>query len=220
MKKDLKFLKEKLVEHFDEVFETLLINEIAKYGHFAMFKKGDILMDIGTKMTHIPLIIKGLVKILREDRHEEEILLYFLEEGDTCAISFVNCINQSKSMFRATVEEDVECIMFPVNKIDEWITKYKTWRVFLIDSYHNRLMEMTDAINSLAFLRLDNRLYKYLLKQVEIKNSEDLYITHQEIANDLHTSRVGISRLLKTLEHDGKVKLGRHKINVSVSQIL
>ena len=123
-------------------------------------------------------------------------------------------------MFRATVEEDVECIMFPVNKIEEWITKYKTWRVFLIDSYHNRLMEMTDAINSLAFLRLDNRLYKYLLKQVEIKNSEDLYITHQEIANDLHTSRVGISRLLKTLEHDGKVKLGRHKINVSVSQIL
>ena len=216
MKQDVKFLKEKLIEHFDEVFETRLINEIAKNGQYATFKKRDILVDMDSEMTHIPLIIKGLVKILREDHHEEEILLYYLEEGDTCAISFVNCINQSKSMFRATVEEDVECIMFPVNKIEEWITKYKTWRVFLIDSYHTRLMEMTEAINSLAFLRLDNRLYKYLLKQVEIRNSKDLYITHQEIANDLHTSRVGISRLLKAFEHEGKIKLGRHKINISV----
>ena len=216
MKKNITFLKEQLHIHFDEIFETRLINDIAKNAQYATFEKGDILVDIGAEMTHIPLLIKGLVKILREDHHEDEILLYFLEEGDTCAISFVNCINHSKSMFRATVEEDVECIMFPVNKIEEWITKYKTWRVFLIDSYHTRLMEMTEAINGLAFLRLDNRLHKYLLKQVEIRNSEELFITHQEIANDLNTSRVGISRLLKALEHEGKVKLGRHKINVSV----
>ncbi len=216
MEQNIDFLKEQLHEHFDDVFETRLINEIANNGQYATFKKGDILVDIGAEMTHIPLIIKGLVKILREDHHEDEILLYFLEEGDTCAISFVNCINQSKSMFRASVEEDVECILYPVSKIEEWITKYKTWRVFLIDSYHDRLMEMVDSIRSLAFLNLDDRLYKYLSKQVEIKKSHNLDITHQEIANDLHTSRVVISRLLKTLEHEGKIKLGRHKIHVSV----
>ena len=215
MKKNIAFLKDQLHKHFDDIFETRLINEIANNGQYATFSKGDILVDIGAEMTHIPLILKGLVKILREDYHEDEILLYFLEEGDTCAISFVNCINQSKSMFRATVEEDVECIMFPVSKIEEWITKYKTWRVFIIDSYHNRLIEMTEAIKSLAFLKLDDRLDKYLTKQVEIKKSHDLDITHQEIANDLHTSRVVVSRLLKTLEHEGKIKLGRHKIHVS-----
>ena len=216
MKKNTAFLKDQLHKHFDNVFETRLINEIANTGQYATFSKGDILIDIGAEMTHIPLIIKGLVKILREDHHEDEILLYFLEENDTCAISFVNCINQSKSMFRATVEEDVECIMFPVNKIEEWMTKYKSWRVFIIDSYHDRLLEMTSAISSLAFLNLDDRLNKYLNKQVEIKKSHDLDITHQEIANDLHTSRVVVSRLLKTLEHEGKIKLGRHKIHIAV----
>ena len=216
MEQNIDFLKEQLHKHFDDIFETRLINDIANNGQFETFQKGDILVDIGAEMTHLPLILKGLVKILREDYHEDEILLYFLEEKDTCAISFVNCINQSKSMIRATVEEDVECIMFPVNKIEEWITKYKTWRVFIIDSYHDRLLEMTEAIRSLAFLKLDDRLNKYLSKQVEIKKSHDLDITHQEIANDLHTSRVVVSRLLKTLEHEGKIQLGRHKIHVSV----
>lgn len=215
MKKTTAFLKEHLHKHFDDVFEARLINEIAENGIYKTYKKGEMVIDIGDEMTHIPLIFKGLIKVLREDQHEEELLLYFLEECDTCAISFVNCINQTKSMFRVTVEEDTECILYPVSKIEEWLTKYSTWRVFLIDSYHNRLMEMVDSIRSLAFLKLDDRLHKYLAKQVEIKNSHDLNITHQEIANDLHTSRVVVSRLLKTLEHEGKIKLGRHKIHIS-----
>lgn len=216
MEQNITFLKEHLHKHFDSVFETRLINEIAKNGIYKTYKKGEMLMDIGDEMTHIPLILKGLVKVLREDQHEDEILLYFLEEGDTCAISFVNCINKNKSMFRANVEEDTECVLFPVNKIEDWITQYKTWRIFIIDSYHNRLLELGDAIRSLAFLKLDDRVYKYLAKQVDIKNSEKLFITHQEIANDLHTSRVVVSRLLKSLEHEGKIKLGRNKIDILV----
>ncbi len=217
MKNNPTFLKQQLHLYFNAIFETQLINEIAENGIYATYERSDILVDIGLEMTHIPLIINGLVKISREDSHENEILLYYLEEGDTCAISFINCIHRSKSMFRATAEEKVECIMFPVNKIEEWMIKYKTWRVFIIDSYHNRLEEMLNTIKSLAFLKLDNRLYNYLTNQVKIKNSEDVLITHQEIANDLNTSRVVVSRLLKTLEHEGKIQLGRHKIHVSIS---
>jgi CRP/FNR family transcriptional regulator len=214
MQYDVKFIKDQLTEHFKNVFEKSLINEISKNSIYKTYEKGEMLIDIGDEMTHIPLILNGLIKVLREDQHEDEILLYFLEEGDTCAISFVNCINQSKSMFRVSVEEDTECILFPVAKIEEWITKYKTWRVFLIDSYHNRLLELGDAIRSLAFLKLDDRVYKYLAKQVDLKHTGKLSITHQEIANDLHTSRVVVSRLLKALEHEGKIKLGRNKIDV------
>ncbi len=213
---DVQFIKDHLTEHFNSVFEKNLINEIAQHGIYQTYKKGEMLIDIGDEMTHIPLILNGLIKVLREDQHEDEILLYFLEEGDTCAISFVNCINQSKSMFRASVEEDTECILFPVNKIEDWIMKYNSWRVFIIDSYHNRLLELGDAIRSLAFLKLDDRVYKYLAKQVDLKHSGKLSITHQEIANDLHTSRVVVSRLLKALEHEGKIKLGRNKIDVLV----
>ena len=216
MENDIKLMREKLNNSFTKVFEKGLLDEIIMIANYRKFESGDILIDIGDKMTHIPLIINGVVKIIREDKNEDEILLYFLEKGDTCAISFVNCINQSQSMFRGIVEKDVECIMLPVHKIEDWIIKYKTWRHFIIDSYHNRLIEMVEAIDSLAFLKLDNRLYKYLSDKMRIVHSGDLTITHQEIADDLNTSRVVISRLLKALERKGKIKLGRNKINMTV----
>ncbi|MGB5420313.1 Crp/Fnr family transcriptional regulator [Algibacter sp.] len=217
MKKNIAFIKEQLHLHFNDAFEKKLIDEIAENGTYKTYTKNDILIDIGLEMTHIPLIIKGLVKISRDDSHENEILLYYLEEGDTCAISFINCIHRSKSMFRATAEDEIECIMFPVNKIEEWMIKYKTWRVFIIDSYHNRLEEMLGVIKELAFFKLESRLNKYLSNQAKIRHSEDLLITHQEIANDFNTSRVVISRILKSLENDGKIKLDRGKIHVSIS---
>ena len=215
-KKKIAFLKEQLHLHFDDVFEKSLINQIAKNGIYATYEKKEILIDIGAETTHIPLIINGLVKISRDDSHEHEILLYYLEEGDTCAISFINCIHRSKSMFRATAEENIECIMIPVNIIEDWMVKYKTWRVFIIDSYHNRLEEMLSVIKELAFFKLESRLYKYLTNQVKLKHTNDLFITHQEIANDLNTSRVVISRILKILEQEGKIKLDRRQIHVEI----
>lgn len=214
MSKDKAYIKNRLQERFKHVFEYNLIDEISINGIYATYEKGDYLVDIGDNMTHIPLIIKGLVKVFREDKNEDEILLYFLDEGSTCAISFVNCINQSKSMFRAYVEDDTECILIPVTRIEDWMTKYKSWREFIIDSYHLRMLEMSESISSLAFLKLDTRLVQYLQNQVSIKNSNLLTITHQEIANDLHTSRVVISRLLKSLENEEKIELGRNKIKV------
>jgi len=215
MENDIKLIREKLNDSFANVFEQGLLDEIAEIASYRKLESGDILIDIGDKMTHIPLIIRGIVKIMREDQNEDEILLYFLEKGDTCAISFVNCINQSKSMFRGVIEKDIECIMLPVEKIEDWIVNYKTWRHFIIDSYHNRLIEMVEAIDSLAFLKLDDRLYKYLSDKMRMIHSGDLTITHQEIADDLNTSRVVISRLLKAFERKGKIKLGRNRIEMT-----
>lgn len=216
MSNDTSFKKGKLLKQFHNTFEPKLIHEIAENGIFRRYEKGEILLDIGDKMTHIPLILKGLVKVMREDQNEDEILLYYLEEGDTCAISFVNCINVTRSMFRAFVEENTECVLFPVERIEDWMVKFPSWREFIIDSYHERLLEMAEAIKSLAFLKLDDRIDNYLHNQVKIKKTNNLSITHQEIANDLHTSRVVVSRLLKNLENNGKIKLGRNKIRVTV----
>lgn len=214
MSKDTAYIKNRLFEGFKYAFEYNLIEEISQIGIYATYEKGDYLVDIGDKMTHIPLILKGLVKVFREDQNENELLLYFLEKGSTCAISFVNCINQSKSMFRAYVEDDTECVLIPVSIIEIWMTKYKSWREFIIDSYHHRMLEMSESIKSLAFLKLDNRLTQYLDNQTQIKKTNKITITHQEIANDLNTSRVVISRLLKSLENEGKIKLGRNKIKI------
>jgi len=205
-------LREKLSEYYSLIFEKELIDEIVNTGMFRTIKNGEILIDIGDKMTHVPLILDGVVKIIREDKNGDEIALYFLERGDTCAISFVNCINRSKSMFRGIAEKETEGIFIPVEKIDDWLQKYKSWRHFIIDSYHMRLIEMVESIDSLAFMKLDDRLYKYLKDKVTVMKDKILIMTHQEIADDINTSRVVVSRLLKILEKAGKIKIRRNRI--------
>lgn len=212
MNTDKELLRAKLNDYYAEIFEKELIDEIVELGIYRVLGSGETLIDIGDNMTHVPLILRGAVKIIREDKNGEDIALYFLEKGDTCAISFVNCINKSKSMFRGITEKETEGIFVPVDKIDDWLIKYKTWRRFIIDSYHMRLIEMVEAIDSLAFMKLDDRIYKYLVDKVKIMQNNTLVITHQEIADDINTSRVVVSRLLKVLENEGKLIIRRNRI--------
>lgn len=210
------FLKEKLVKYYSEIFEEELINEFVKVSHFNKIKSGELLIDVGDEMTHIPLIFEGIVKIMRKDKNGEEIVLYFLERGDTCAISFANCINKKRSVFKGVVEKDLEAIFLPVDYIDSWLSKFKSWRHFIIDSYHFRLLEMVDSIDGLAFMNLDQRIMKYLTDKAKVNNTKDLEITHLEIASDLNTSRVVISRVVKQLHDAKKVYSTRNKIRVLV----
>ena len=207
-------LREKLSEYYSSIFEKDLIEEIVKVGFMDKYKHGEILVDIGENMTHIPLILNGAVKIIRREKEGDELVLYFLEKGDTCAISFINCINRKESIFKAVVENDTEAIFLPVDHIDEWLAKYKSWRHFIIDSYHFRLIEMVESIDGLAFMNMNQRLLKYLGDKAKINQDVNLEITHQEIADDLNTSRVVVTRLLKQLHNDGKVYSTRNKIKV------
>lgn len=216
MKNQQLFLKNKLKKYYSKIFDNELIDEIIKVGEYNKIESGEILINIGAKMSHIPLILEGVLKIIRKDKNGEEIVLYFLESGDTCAISFVNCINKKKSIFKGVVEKDLEAIFIPVEHIDTWIVKYKSWRYFIIDSYHFRLLEMVDAIDSLAFMNLNERILKYLTHKAQINNNRDLEITHLEIAHDLHTNRVVISRILKQLHGENKICSTRNKIRVLV----
>ena len=208
-------LKEKLNEYYTDIFEKDLIDEIVKVGFLDKYKQGEILIDIGEKMTHIPLILNGAVKIIRQEKEGDELVIYFLEKGDTCAISFINCINRKESIFRAVVDFDTEAIFLPVEQIDEWLAKYKSWRHFIIDSYHFRLIEMVESIDGLAFMNMNQRLMKYLGDKAKVQQKQDLEITHQEIADDLNTSRVVITRLLKQLHNDGKVYSTRNRVTVN-----
>lgn len=206
-------IRKRLKKHYSKIFEKELIDEIVEVSHYETIKKGGLLIDIGDEMTHIPLILSGVVKILRKEE-DNELALYFLEQGDTCAISFANCLNKEKSVFKGVVEEDVEMILLPVDKIDRWLVKYESWRHFIIDSYHFRLLEMVGSIDGLAFLKMKERIFKYLNGKLQTTTNTSLEITHQEIANDLNTSRVVITRLLKELHDEGKIYSSRNKIQV------
>ena len=203
-----------LKETYGFVFEDELIEEIAKVSKLHLFKEGDVLIDFGDYIKRMPLLINGAIKILREDFDEGELLLYFIEKGDTCAMTMACCLGQTKSEIRAIAETDGTVIMIPVEKMEEWLGKYKSWRVYVFNSYNNRLKEMLSAIDNLAFMNMNERLLVYLSEKGKINKTNSIQNTHQEIADDLHTSRVVISRLLKALENEGKIRLNRASIEL------
>ena len=207
-------MKALLIESYGYIFEEALIDEIVKVAKFKEFKADDYLIEIGDYIKSMPLLLHGAIKILREDENGDELLLYFLERGDTCAMTLTCCMGQAKSRIRAIAETDGSLLMIPVEKMEDWLTKYKTWRNFVFDSYNVRLMEMLEAIDTLAFMNLDERLYKYLTDKAKVIGNTEIQNTHQEIAYEMHTSRVVISRLLKALEIEGKIKLHRNKIEI------
>lgn len=207
-------MKDLLKETYGFVFEDALIEEIAAVSLLKDFKEGDILIDFGDFIKKMPLLINGAIKILREDFDEGELLLYFIEKGDTCAMTMACCMGETKSEIRAVAETSGQVIMIPVQKMEEWLGKYKSWRNYVFNSYNSRMKEMLSAIDSLAFMNMDERLWHYLLEKSKINNSKEITGTHQEIAYDLHTSRVVISRLLKALENAGKIRLHRASIEL------
>lgn len=203
---------QELKDNYGHLFEDALLNEINQVGTFKEIPEGFKMMKIGDYVRAMPLLVSGAIKILREDDNGDELLLYFLEKGDTCAMTLTCCIGQKKSEIRAIAETDAKLIMIPIEKMEEWSEKYKTWRSFVFESYHNRLNELLETIDSIAFLKMDERLLKYLIQKARISNDSTIHITHQDIAYELHTSRVVISRLLKKLETLGKIELHRNYI--------
>ncbi|THD67500.1 Crp/Fnr family transcriptional regulator [Robertkochia marina] len=203
-----------LQENYGHIFEEELLREINQVGTYKEIPAGTKLIEIGDYVRSMPLLISGAIKIMRDDTEGDELLLYFLERGDTCAMTMACCMGQKKSEIRAVAEKDTRLIMIPVQKMEEWMTKYQTWRSFVLESYQLRLNEMLETIDTIAFLKMDERLLKYLRDKAKINQDDCLETTHQQIAYDLHTSRVVISRLLKALEKEGKIQLHRNHIKV------
>lgn len=209
-----KMIKEILKQTYPHQFEEELLDEINEFGKIIDFKKDDVLIDIDQFIKGMPIIIKGALRILREDLDEGELLLYFLEKGDTCAMTMACCLGNKQSQIRAIAETDGEIVMIPIQKMDEWLAKYKSWREFVFMSYNNRMEEMLSAIDSLAFGNLKDRLKKYLLDVATINESRTVPKTHHEIAYALNTSRVVISRVLKSLEMEGFLQLNRNSLTI------
>jgi len=171
-------------------------------------------MDIGQTVTMIPLVLTGAIKIFREDTNGDDLLLYFIEQGDTCAMTLTCCLGVKKSEIRAIAEVDTTVLMIPVEYMSLWMTRYKSWQNFILQSYHERMTELLEAFDSIAFLKLDERLLEYLRDKALVNRNDTIQVTHQIIAQDLHSSRVVISRLLKTLENEKKIELNRNQIKI------
>ncbi|TJZ63349.1 Crp/Fnr family transcriptional regulator [Sphingobacterium olei] len=207
-------MDELIINTYGGIFEQALIEEIVSVGKLVEFKEGDVLIDIGKYIKTMPLLIRGAIKIMREDFDNGELLLYFIEKGDTCSMTLSCCMGDKKSEIRAVAENDGLVVMIPVGKMEEWMGRYKSWRAFVFQSYDSRFKELLSAIDNIAFMHMDQRLYNYLYEKSKINNTKVITTTHQEIAYELNSSRVVISRLLKAFEHEGKIKLNRNNIEL------
>jgi CRP/FNR family transcriptional regulator, anaerobic regulatory protein len=207
-------VRESLQENYGYLFEEALLEEIMKVGRAQELKHGETIIDYGQQVKNMPLLLSGAIKIMRQDSEGEELLLYFLESGDTCTMTMTCCLGNTRSEIRAVAENDSTLILLPIEKMADWIKKYPGWMSYVFESYNNRFKELLEAIDSLAFSNMHDRIHRYLKDKVLVSKSTELEVTHQEIANDLHSSRVVISRLLKSMEIEGKIKISRNKLEV------
>jgi CRP/FNR family transcriptional regulator, anaerobic regulatory protein len=195
-------------------FEPALIKEIEEFGELRSYKDGDIIMDYGKYIRMMPLVVKGTLKVLKKDDNGNEILLYYLSSSESCSMAYSCCLEEKKSEVKAIAEGDLTIIAIPHNKLDEWLCKYPSWKNYIMRSFNERFSEMLKSIESIAFHKLDDRLIAYLKEKKRLSGSNVIKASHYQIADELATSRVVISRLLKILENNGKILLYRNEIKL------
>ncbi|MFM2316101.1 MAG: hypothetical protein RLZZ155_433 [Bacteroidota bacterium] len=198
---------------FPDIYERSTVEVILETAKLKKLRADDWMVDIGDPIVYMPLLLKGQLRILREDEEGHELLLYYIRPGETCAMSLTCCSGNAVSNVRAVAEEDTELLLLPIQIIDEWTTKYPSFKSFILKTYQKRFEELLNTIDGIAFHNLDDRLSQ-LLKQKSEKEGSELKTTHQELANQLNSSREVISRLLKQMERKGKIQMGRNKITL------
>jgi CRP/FNR family transcriptional regulator len=195
-------------------FEKGLKEELQEHSEIRYLKAGEQLMRTGQYFKSVLLVVDGLIKVYREDAEGNEFFMYYLQPGQACALSMIDAAKQETSALMANVVKDTEIIAIPLTYMDQWMTKYKSWYQFVIESYRSRFEELLLTIDSIAFRGMDERLEFYLKRHRDTLETNLIETSHQEIADELNSSREVISRLLKKMEQLGKVKLHRNTIEI------
>ncbi|PSK93159.1 Crp/Fnr family transcriptional regulator [Taibaiella chishuiensis] len=176
------------------------------------YKAGTVILSEQAHIRAIPIVISGTLKVIRTEEDGREILLYYIKAGESCIMSFLGGMHNGKSKVNAEVEEDAEILFLPIDKVPLLIREYPQWLDYIFRLYHKRFEELLEIINAIAFKKVDERLLTLLRKKAELVQSDTVAVTHEQLANELGTARVVVSRLLKQLEESGVLQLGRNKI--------
>lgn len=202
-------------EYLNTFFLTLepdLRQKMAEKAQLKMFEQGDLLLEKGQYFRSTYLVVEGAVQMYREDDDGNEFLVYMITPGEACALSMICALKHEKSELRARAVENTTVIAIPLDDMDSWMQQYKSWYYFVLETYRSRLEDLLEVVDQVIFRSMDERLEFYLKNKVKKLGHNVLAITHQEIANDLNSSREVISRLVKKMENRGLVKTGRNSI--------
>ena len=190
-----------------------LVDEILSKSRQKNLVKDEVLILPGDALVFVPIVLSGVLRIVREDEEGREVFLYHLYPAQTCALAINSCETHNGSMIKAIAEDDTEVQLVPSDLMNK-LSAYPEWLSFINSTYSTRFEELIEVIDLIAFSSLDKKILNYLEKKKEALNTSALVITHQQIATELNTHREAVSRLLRTMENKGIVKLGRNTIEL------
>jgi CRP/FNR family transcriptional regulator len=196
------------------LFTPLLNSAVLAAGQIKSFPADTVIINEDSYIKSIPIVLKGSIRVLRTEEDGKEILLYYIKPGESCIMSFLGGIHHETSKVKAVAEEDVEILMIPLEKAGEWVKDFPEWTDYIFKLYHKRFEELLGVVNAVAFQKLDQRLLQLLQQKTEVYHSKELTMTHQQLAEEVGTTREVVSRVLKQMENVGLIELGRNKITL------
>lgn len=188
--------------------------KLSSYGIVKKFEEGSVILNENAYIRAIPIVLKGCIGVMRTDDEGREILLYYINVGESCIMSFLGGLHNDTSKVKAIAEEETEILFVPIDKVNLLIKENPEWLDYIFRLYHKRFEELLEVVNDVAFKKMDERLLNFIKKRCELSKTNTLHITHEHLANELGTARVVVSRLLKQMEEKGLLKLGRNKISL------
>jgi CRP/FNR family transcriptional regulator len=192
----------------------LIREKLKDFGFAKSFSEGDVILNENAYIKAIPIVTSGSIRVMRTEEEGREILLYYIKAGESCIMSFLGGLHHDTSKIKAIAEEETEILFIPVEKVNLLIKEFPEWLDYIFRLYHKRFEELLEVVNAIAFKKLDERLFDFIKKKSELTEDPTIIITHEQLANELGTARVVVSRLLKQMEDQGMVKLGRNKISL------
>lgn len=194
--------------------ENELMERLAGSGTRRNYKEGDVILDENQHIRSIPIVTSGSARVLRTDPDGREILLYYIRSGESCIMSILGGLHHATSKVKAIADEATEVLFVPMDTVLTLMKEYPEWLEYIFRLYHKRFEELLDVINAIAFKKMDERILEFIQRKVELTKNATLNMTHEQIANELGTARVVVSRLLKRMEEEGLVKLERNRITL------
>ena len=191
-----------------------MLTKLFEYGQKKSFVDGEVILNENAYIKSVPIVISGSMRVMRTDEDGRELLLYYIKSGESCIMSFLGGLHDDTSKVKAIAEENAEVLFVPVEKVREMIREFPEWTEYIFKLYHKKFEELLDVVNAVAFKKMDERLLDFIKKKCELGEKKTIHITHEQIAQELGSARVVISRLLKQMEDLKLIELGRNKITL------
>ena len=206
------------MENNSSVFEQLKFfpepefrEELLQHGEVVVLKKGDVIVKDGQYVKFLPIVLKGAIRVFQQ-KEDREILLYYVKADETCTMSLAAAYFDNKSTSHGVAIEPTEVLIFPASLIHGWQLKYPSWNKYVMHMFRRRYDELVNSFQGIVFDHIPDRVMEYLKRKSESEKNRHLNISHQQLAHELGTTRVVISRILKQFEREKMMKLARGTI--------